>query len=74
MFVATNLEYVGHNHEDSEFGMQHKWFSHKKIDQVIRNGKITADDTLAIWVLYKVRTKKSDKVSSKVLNSPQKAS
>ena len=56
VFVATDLEYVGHNREISELGMQHQWFSEEMIDQMIKEGEITADDTLAIWMLYKAHS------------------
>lgn len=52
VFMATDLHFVGHNQEASELGMRHQWFSVDTINQMIRNGEITATDTLAIWALF----------------------
>lgn len=53
--IANNLKKVSHNREVSEFGMSLEWFTEAEIDQLIADGKITASDTLAIWMLYKTK-------------------
>ena len=51
--IATELEYVGENREQSEMGMTHEWFTEDEIDEMIATNQITAGDTLAIWMIYK---------------------
>lgn len=52
-FIATDLEEVETNREESEFGMQAHWFSEAEIDEMVRKSEITASDALAIWAMYK---------------------
>ncbi len=52
VFVATGLEEVATDREQSEQGMSVAWFSQAEITAMIKNGEITASDTLAIWAIY----------------------
>jgi len=52
MFVATDLEKVGQQLEDTEIGMQVKHFTWDEIKEMIKNGEIQCGFTLSALQLY----------------------
>lgn len=53
LFVATELEYVGVDRDDSEQGMEVVWMSEEEVESAIRKNEITNAHSLAHWAIYR---------------------
>jgi len=60
VFVADNLEAGAHAREHEEQDMRQRWVSRSDFEQMIRDGLVTDDSTLAAYLLFLLRFQNPD--------------
>lgn len=60
VFLATDLTQGPTNREPSEQDMRHRWFSRREFEEMIRDGRIKDNSTLAGYALLLLRERAGD--------------